>query len=189
MNRMFTAVATLQLVQTGKLALTDALAKALPNYPNQDLARKATIHHLLTHTGGTGDIFGPDFDQHRLELRTLADYGTLYGARDLAFEPGAKMEYSNYGFLLLGVVIEAVSKQAGGGDSTAKDLLAFANAVTSNALLGVDLHRTGVERPALPASGFADLPASELLPWMEAIAADHAAFLDPSTRTSMTRRL
>jgi len=195
MNKMFTAVATLQLVQAKKLALTDALAKALPTYPNQTLAKNVTIHHLLTHTGGTGDIFGPEFDQHRLELRTLADYVKLYGARDLAFEPGAKMEYSNYGFLLLGVVIEAVSKQsyfdyvakhvfepagmtstsspmedkatepnrsvgymrgpnagwkpntdtlpiratsAGGGDSTVKDLLAFANALTSNKLLDAE---------------------------------------------------
>ncbi|HEY5944690.1 MAG TPA: serine hydrolase domain-containing protein [Kofleriaceae bacterium] len=195
MNKMFTAVATLQLVQAKKLALTDPLSKALPKYPNQNLAKKATIHHLLTHTGGTGDFFGPEFDKHRLELRTLADYVKLYGARDLAFEPGAKLEYSNYGFLLLGVVIEAVSKQtyfdyvaehvfkpagmtstsspmedkttepnrsigymrgpkagwqpntdtlpmratsAGGGDSTVKDLLAFANAVTSNKLLDAE---------------------------------------------------
>ena len=111
MNKMFTAVATLQLVQAKKLALTDSLAKIVPGYPNQNLATKVTIHHLLTHTGGTGDIFGPEFDKNRLGLRTLADYVKLYGTRDLAFEPGAKMEYSNYGFLLLGVVIEAVSQE------------------------------------------------------------------------------
>ena len=195
MNKMFTAVSTLQLVQAKKLALADSLAKVLPAYPNQNLAKKVTIHHLLTHTGGTGDIFGPDFDKHRLELRTLDDYVKLYGTRDLAFEPGAKFEYSNYGFLLLGVVIEAVTKgtyfdyveqhvfkpagmtstsspmednatepnrsvgymkdpkggwtpnndtlpiratSAGGGDSTVKDLLAFANALTSHKLLSAD---------------------------------------------------
>lgn len=49
--------------------------------------------------GGTGDIFGPEFDAHRLELKTLADYVKLYGKRDLAYEPGARWEYSNYGFL------------------------------------------------------------------------------------------
>src|SRR5947199_7573174 len=36
-------------------------------------------------------------------------YGTLFGARHLKFEPGVKWEYSNYGFLLLGVLIEKVS--------------------------------------------------------------------------------
>jgi CubicO group peptidase (beta-lactamase class C family) len=67
---------------------------------------------LLTHTGGTGDIFGPEYEKNRLNLRTLADYVKLYGARPLQFEPGARWEYSNYGFLLLGVLIERVSGQS-----------------------------------------------------------------------------
>jgi CubicO group peptidase (beta-lactamase class C family) len=93
-------------VQAGKLAITDTLGKIVHDYPNKVLASKVTLHHLLTHTGGTGDIFGPDFDAHRLELRTLQDYVKLYGKRDLAYEPGSKWAYSNYGFVLLGVVIE-----------------------------------------------------------------------------------
>jgi len=109
MNKMFTAVAVLQLAQAGKIKLTDPIGKYLTDYPNKDLASKVTIHHLLTHTGGTGDFFGPEFDAHRLELRTLQDYVKLYGKRGLAFEPGSRWEYSNYGFLLLGVVIERVT--------------------------------------------------------------------------------
>jgi len=212
MNKMFTAVATLQLVQGKKLALDEPLAKVLPKYPNHNLATKVTIHHLLTHTGGTGDIFGPEFDAHRKELRTLGDYVKLYGTRDVAFEPGARMDYSNYGFLLLGVVIEAVSKQsyydyvarhvfkpagmtstsspmedsarepnrsvgymrdpkgggwqpntdtlpmratsAGGGDSTVKDLLAFANALTAHKLLDA-------EHTTLLTTGKVDMPGGD----------------------------
>lgn len=112
MNKMFTAVATLQLVQAGKLALNDPLGKYLTDYPNKDVAGKVTIHELLTHTGGTGDIFGPDFEAHRLELRILQDYVKLYGTRAPEFDPGSKWEYSNYGFLLLGVIIEKVSGQS-----------------------------------------------------------------------------
>jgi len=112
MNKMFTATSILQLVQAGKIKLTDPLGKYLTDYPNKDVASKVTIHHLLTHTGGTGDIFGPDFATHRLELRTLNDYVALYGARGLRFEPGSRWEYSNYGMLLLGVVIERVSGQS-----------------------------------------------------------------------------
>jgi D-alanyl-D-alanine carboxypeptidase len=112
MNKMFTAVATLQLVQAGKLDLKDPIGKYLTDYPNKDVAAKVTIHHLLTHTGGTGDFFGPEFDKHRLELRTLQDYVNLYGKRDLEFEPGSKWAYSNYGFLLLGIIIEKVSGQS-----------------------------------------------------------------------------
>jgi D-alanyl-D-alanine carboxypeptidase len=109
MNKMFTAVAILQLAQQGKIGLDDPLGKYLTDYPDRDVATKVTIHHLLTHTGGTGDIFGSDFDAHRLELRTLQDYVKLYGNRGLRFEPGSRFEYSNYGFILLGAVVEKVT--------------------------------------------------------------------------------
>jgi D-alanyl-D-alanine carboxypeptidase len=109
MDKMLTAVAVLQLVQAGKVLLDAPLGTYLPDYPNAALASKVTIHHLLTHTGGTGDIFGPEFTAHRTELRTTEDYLRLYGTRGLQFEPGAKWEYSNYGYLLLGAVIERVS--------------------------------------------------------------------------------
>jgi D-alanyl-D-alanine carboxypeptidase len=109
MNKMFTATSILQLVQAGKIALTDPLGKYITDYPNKEVASKVTIQNLLTHTGGTGDIFGPEFDAHRKELRTLQDYVNLYGKRGLEFEPGSRWEYSNYGFLLLGVVVERVS--------------------------------------------------------------------------------
>jgi CubicO group peptidase (beta-lactamase class C family) len=109
MNKMFTAVAILQLVQAGKLGLNDPLGKYLTDYPNKDLASKVTISELLSHTGGTGDFFGPEFDKHRLELKTHEDYVKLYGSRPVRFEPGSRFEYSNYGFLLLGNVIEKVS--------------------------------------------------------------------------------
>jgi D-alanyl-D-alanine carboxypeptidase len=109
MNKMFTAVATLQLVEAGKLELDDPIGAHLPGYPNKQVAAKVTVRHLLTHTGGTGDIFGPEFDQHRLQLREHRDYLKLYGRRGLTQEPGARFEYSNYGFVLLGALIEHVT--------------------------------------------------------------------------------
>lgn len=109
MNKMFTATATMQLVQAGKLRLDDTVGKYLTGYPNHELADKVTIKELLSHTGGVGDIFGPDFDKHRQDLHTLEDYLKLYGDRALEFEPGSRWEYSNYGFVLLGVIIEKVS--------------------------------------------------------------------------------
>ncbi len=109
MNKMFTAVSILQLVQAGKISLSDPVGKYLTDYPNKDIATKVTIQQLLTHTGGTGDFFGPQFDAHRLELKTLQDYIKLYGERAPEFEPGSRWEYSNYGFLMLGVIVERVS--------------------------------------------------------------------------------
>lgn len=109
MNKMFTAVTVLQLVQAGKLSLDGVLADYWPDYPNHDLATRVRIRQLLNHTGGTGDIFTPEYEAHRLEIRTLGDYVKLYGNRPLAFEPGSKSEYSNYGFILLGRLVEIVS--------------------------------------------------------------------------------
>ena len=112
MNKMFTAVATLQLVQSGKLDLKAPFGNYLTDYPNKDVASKVTIEQLLSHTGGTGDIFGPDFDRKRLELKTLQDYVKLYGNRAPEFAAGSRWQYSNYGFLLLGALIEKVSGQS-----------------------------------------------------------------------------
>jgi D-alanyl-D-alanine carboxypeptidase len=109
MNKMFTAVSILQLVQAGKISLSDPVGKYLTDYPNKDIATKVTIQQLLTHTGGTGDLFGPQFVAHRLELKTLQDYIRLYGDRAPEFEPGSRWEYSNYGFLLLGLIVERAS--------------------------------------------------------------------------------
>ena len=112
MNKMFTAVSTLQLVQSGKLDLKAPFGNYLTDYPNKDVASKVTIEQLLSHTGGTGDIFGPEFDKNRLQLKTLQDYVKLYGNRAPLYEAGSRWQYSNYGFLLLGVLIEKVSGQS-----------------------------------------------------------------------------
>ncbi|HLI94869.1 MAG TPA: serine hydrolase domain-containing protein, partial [Candidatus Baltobacteraceae bacterium] len=112
MNKMFTATAIMQLGQAGKIDLDKPFGAYLKDYPNKAMAASVTIRELLTHTGGTGDIFGPEFDKNRLKLRTLQDYVNLYGTRPVRFKPGSKFEYSNYGFILLGVVIEKVSGES-----------------------------------------------------------------------------
>lgn len=56
--KMFTAVGVLRLVAQGKMSLDRTTAHYLPAYPQQELAKKVRIRHLLSHTGGTGDIFG-----------------------------------------------------------------------------------------------------------------------------------
>ena len=73
MNKMFTATAILQLAGNGKVDLSAPLGTYLPGYPNKDVAKKVTIRHLLTHTGGTGDIFTPEYLHHRLDTRELTD--------------------------------------------------------------------------------------------------------------------
>jgi len=109
MNKMFTAVAVLQLVEAGKVSLDATIGTYLPDYPNKEVASKVKVRHLLTHTGGTGDIFGPQFDANRATLKEHSDYLKLYGSRDPDQIPGSEFKYSNYGFVLLGALIEKVS--------------------------------------------------------------------------------
>ncbi len=109
MNKMFTAVAILQLIDQKKLSLDDTVGKLLPGYPNAGIAQKVTVRMLLTHSGGTGDIFGPEFDKERLTLKSNEDYVRLFGTRAPLFEPGTQERYSNYGFILLGAIVSKVS--------------------------------------------------------------------------------
>jgi hypothetical protein len=115
MNKMFTGVAVLQLVEAGKVELAAPVGEYLTDYRNRDVAAKVAIHHLLTHTGGTGGIFGPEFQAHRLELRTLDDYVRLYGDRGPEFEPGSRWRYSNYGYMRTGSKITGPRRKRLGG--------------------------------------------------------------------------
>lgn len=108
-NKMFTAVAIAQLVEQGRLAFGDAIIKHLPDYPNADAARKVTLHHLLTHTSGLGDYFPALFASRWPEVRTIEQFLALAANEPLEFEPGARTRYSNFGFIVLGRIIEQVS--------------------------------------------------------------------------------
>jgi CubicO group peptidase (beta-lactamase class C family) len=108
-NKMFTAVGVLQLVEKGKVALDAPVGTYLKDYPNADFARSVTIRQLLSHTGGAGDIFTPEYEAKRSQVRTLADYVALFGSRAPDTSEAGRIEYANYGFVLLGRIIEAVS--------------------------------------------------------------------------------
>ncbi|MBI2760694.1 MAG: beta-lactamase family protein [Chloroflexi bacterium] len=107
-NKSFTAVAVAQLAQQGLLSFDDPLSRHLPGY-RRDVADRVTLHHLLTHTSGMGDIFGRRFEAVRDQLRTVQDYRALVQDQPLQFEPGSRWSYSNAGFVVLGAVIETVS--------------------------------------------------------------------------------
>ena len=109
-GKMFTAVAVLQLVEAGRIALDAPLGTYLPDYPNAEMAR-VTVRQLLTHTGGTGDmgIMMPEEAANRARYRTIGEIVALNGNRAPAFPPGSRFDYSNHGFLLLGAIIERVT--------------------------------------------------------------------------------
>ncbi len=113
MNKMFTSVAIMQLVEQGKLSLTDRLSEfADESWLAPDVSAKIEIQHLLTHASGLGSYFNETFfTSSKLSYRQLDDYKPLIRGEALRFEPGTSYGYSNTGMFMLGVVIEAVSGQ------------------------------------------------------------------------------
>ena len=118
-TKLFTAVAICSLIDQGKLALESKVWEVLP-YDLKNISKEVTIFHLLTHTSGIKDYLneGPwdwensygIFDPYPAHQWTSTDF-YLPLIKELAsnFEPGAKQSYSNSGFILLGLVIEALS--------------------------------------------------------------------------------
>lgn len=114
MNKMFTSVAILQLVERDVLRLDEPIARYVDeSWLPRDITDRVTIHHLLSHTSGLGSYFNDAFMRgSRAQFRELEDYKPLVQGDTLAFEPGTGWQYSNTGMLLLGVVIEAVTGQS-----------------------------------------------------------------------------
>ncbi|HXG92243.1 MAG TPA: serine hydrolase domain-containing protein [Blastocatellia bacterium] len=112
-NKTFTKVAIGQLMEQGKLALTDTIGKHLPDYPNRQAAEKVTIEQLLDMTSGIGDFFGEKFAATPKDrIRKINDYFQFFASEPLQFEPGTNRRYSNGGYVVLGAIIEKVSGQS-----------------------------------------------------------------------------
>ncbi|MGA9295256.1 MAG: serine hydrolase domain-containing protein [Ignavibacteriaceae bacterium] len=110
LNKSFTTVAILQLVEKGKIGIDDPVGNYLDFFP-KDIAEKVTIRQLLDMSSGWGDYWDNKYYlQHKDELRTVNQYMEFIKNIPLDFEPGSHMQHSNIGFEVLGAVIEKVSK-------------------------------------------------------------------------------
>jgi CubicO group peptidase (beta-lactamase class C family) len=110
-GKMLTAVSIFQLIEKGRVSLSDTVGKFLPAYPNRDIATKVTVRMLLSHTGGTGEmgLLDPQDAANRASVHSIAGIIALNGKRGPAFPPGTKFDYSNYGYVLLGAIVEKAS--------------------------------------------------------------------------------
>lgn len=107
-GKLFTTVAIMQLVQQGKLDLDAPVGHYLRDWPVPTVRDRVTARQLLMHTSGLASFWGPAFEASRARLQRLADYRPLL-LDEPDFEPGSAWQYSNTGYLLLGLLIEAVS--------------------------------------------------------------------------------
>ena len=110
LSKLFTAVAVAQLVEEGKLSFETTVAAALPDYPNPVVGQRITIHHLLTHTSGLPDYYrNGKYRQFEDSIRTLRDFWPTFAMDSLWSEPGARFDYSNSNYILLGAIVERAS--------------------------------------------------------------------------------
>jgi CubicO group peptidase (beta-lactamase class C family) len=110
-GKMFTSVAVAQLAQRGFVSYDEPISRYLDDYPVPAIAQRITLHHLLTHTSGLSDFFGPKYDEIKLQLHHLRDYYPLFAEKPLLSEPGQTCSYSNAGFIVAGMIIERVTGQ------------------------------------------------------------------------------
>jgi CubicO group peptidase (beta-lactamase class C family) len=109
-SKTITASAILQLVQSGKLAVTDPVVKYLPLFPYPTI----TIQHLLSHTSGLPP-YNAYFDSMRKvqpeKVFSNADFinGLVKHEKPLIYTPGERGNYDNINFIVLALVLEKVS--------------------------------------------------------------------------------
>ena len=110
LSKLFTAVAIGQLVEQGKLSFESTVLDALPDYPNRETGRRITVHHLLTHTSGLPDFYrNGKIRQYEDSIRSLRDFWRTFVLDSLWSAPGARHDYSNSNYIVLGSIVEHLS--------------------------------------------------------------------------------
>ena len=108
-TKTFTANLILLLVGEGKVALDDRIAKWIAGVPN---GHRITIRQILNHTSGLGDGFNLPAIQAKLATGcTVDELLTVEATAPPVAAPGATWSYSNYGYNLLGRVVELATGQ------------------------------------------------------------------------------
>ena len=104
-GKQFTSAGVMTLVEEGKIGLEDPITKYFPNAPAT--WQGITVRHLLTHTSGIPDYTTDAMDYRRDytedELEKMA-----FGLKP-EFPPGSRWNYSNTGYVLLGIITHKAS--------------------------------------------------------------------------------
>ncbi|HAA17422.1 MAG TPA: serine hydrolase, partial [Cytophagales bacterium] len=108
-SKQFTAICILMLAERGQLSLDDDLIEYLPDYPTE--GQHISLRHLLTHTSGISRSFtlnpwDANIRRHDFSPKEFIDY---FKIEPKSFAPGEYYQYNNFGYFLLGHIVELVS--------------------------------------------------------------------------------
>lgn len=121
-TKLFTALAVCGLIAEGRLRLEDEIGLFLPGLGT--IHPEITVYQLLTHTSGVGDYIdenSPDmmrdlaalYNTYPVQLwENLSYYLQMSNRLPPKFPPGQQFAYSNTGYVLLGLIAEAVTGQS-----------------------------------------------------------------------------
>jgi CubicO group peptidase (beta-lactamase class C family) len=111
LTKPITAIATMQLVERGEVELDRRISHYISNLPKAWEA--ITVRQAMSHTSGLADYFrAPDWswkNSWRIDL-SHEEFIAMCSKSPPDFPPGEQMKYSNTGYYLLGMLIEAVAK-------------------------------------------------------------------------------
>ena len=106
-SKQFTAMALLLLEDDGKLSLDDPVSKYVPGITQGD---RITIRQLLSHTSGLQDFWPQDYMFTDMTVPAAPQHIVdKWAKKPLDFEPGARWQYSNTGYVVAGMIAEKVS--------------------------------------------------------------------------------
>ena len=114
-GKQFTATAVMMLVEDGKLRLDDSIGKYLSGAPAT--WKNITVRNLLTHTSGIHDYETESLKKKGAAFINLRNDYTeeelfkKFSGLPLDFPPGSKWNYSNSGYVILGILIHKVTGQ------------------------------------------------------------------------------
>jgi D-alanyl-D-alanine carboxypeptidase len=109
-TKIFTASVIFQLIEEGKIKLNTTLDTYFPDIPN---ASKITISNLLNHRSGIHNFTSdPEYMTYMTQPKTENEMVKIISKNKVDFEPDVKASYSNSNFVLLGYIIEKITKES-----------------------------------------------------------------------------
>lgn len=109
-SKMFTATMIFQLIEEGKLSLNAPLSTWYPQLPN---ATKITISNMLDHRSGLHNFTNaPGYFASMTKPHTEEEMLATFEKQTPDFEPDTKAAYSNTNFVLLGYIIEKITRKS-----------------------------------------------------------------------------
>jgi CubicO group peptidase (beta-lactamase class C family) len=114
-TKFLTALAVLKLVAEGRISLETHVESIVPDIKGL-YDPGITIRHLLSHTSGMPDYFDEDSDEGtglpNDRLEKPSDFVTLFPKEPMRHAPGERFIYNNQGFVILALMIEALTGEA-----------------------------------------------------------------------------